>query len=100
MSLGSVLPGCVSSAASCMSVARWLFKTCAVVLEQTGLSPACTPPRGCRGSLHGLFSEGAGFIFPGFTERSAGGKLKQNDLLFLGQRLTCERKDETPLVGS
>lgn len=39
-------------------------------------------------------------IFPGFTERSVGGKLKQNDLLFLGQRLTCEKKDETPLVGS
>lgn len=28
MSLGSVLPGCVSSAASCISVARWLFKMC------------------------------------------------------------------------
>lgn len=44
-------------------------------------------------------AQGAAFIFPGFTERSAGGKLKQDDLLFLGQRLPCERKDETPLVG-
>lgn len=39
MSLGSVLPGCVSSAASCISAARWLFKTCAVGLEQAG--PSC-----------------------------------------------------------
>lgn len=44
-------------------------------------------------------AQGAVFIFPEFTERSAGGELKQDDLLFLGQRFLCERKDETPLVG-
>lgn len=28
-------------------------------------------------------ARGAAFIFPGFIERSAGGKLKKDDLLFL-----------------
>lgn len=38
MSSGSVLPGC-------MSVARWLFKTCAAALEQTGWSKPPLAPR-------------------------------------------------------
>lgn len=63
---------------------------------QQGLHPGDAEAAGMA-SLLG-HTQGAAFIFPGFTERSAGGKLKQDDLFFLGQRLPCEREAETPLV--
>lgn len=105
MSLGSVLPGCLSSAASHISVACWLFKPCAIELEKASLSCGDVLQPGLHSgdaAFMVLFvqgAQGAGFLFLVFTKRSAGGKLKQNDVLFLGPRFLGERKDETPLVG-
>lgn len=71
-------------------VARWLFKPCVMELGKAGLS-CCDLQQGLHpGNAESAFvalvlgtARGAAFIFPGFTERSAGGKLKQDDLLFL-----------------
>lgn len=60
-------------------VARWLFKSCAMELQKAGLScsdlqQGLHPGDAEAASIALLLghAQGADFIFPGFTERSAG----------------------------